>query len=70
VSGVKVWLEWTADLPTATTVTDDDGRYWLGQIPSGFVAVTTERAGYVMTSQAVQVGGADVVLDLEVTRTP
>ena len=66
LAGAKVWAEWQPDLPTATTITDAQGRYLLCAIPKGYVGITATRLGVVLAGAAIQVSTADVVLDLEV----
>jgi hypothetical protein len=65
-AGAKVWAEWLPDLPTATTITDAQGRYLLCAIPKGYVGITATALGGILADTAIQVSTADVVLDLEV----
>ncbi|PYQ49326.1 MAG: hypothetical protein DMF78_18580 [Acidobacteria bacterium] len=66
IAGAKVSAEWVPDLPSATTITDAQGRYLLCAIPKGYIGITATGLGGVLAAAAVQVSTADIVLDLEV----
>lgn len=76
VAGAAVGVEVEPDLPTATTMTDANGRYLICGLPSGtkgfpaLLSLSAGKGGYVTTDLATTLSGSVTTLDVEIHKTP